>query len=175
MIGYRHVDARFPFLREDATQPAGRWHDEGEGPVAMFADTPDGAWAELVRHEEIVEEADLATITRALWAVDLGRAPAARPRLPRATLTGGVASYPACRREAQRLRESGAGGLVAPSAALRDGEAAGWRSDGGLRRGPRRNGKVIVLFGPQPDLVGWCATEAGRPPADLLSRVRPPR
>mgnify|MGYP000566120910 CR=1 FL=1 len=89
MIGYRHVDARFPFLWEDAAQPPGRWHGPGEGPVHTFADTPDGAWAELLRHEEITDPADVLTIRRALWAVELGEIDLAHPRLPRRILTGG--------------------------------------------------------------------------------------
>ena len=56
MIVYRHADARFPFLWESADQPPARWHGSGEGPVQYFADTPDGAWAEFVRHEGITEE-----------------------------------------------------------------------------------------------------------------------
>jgi hypothetical protein len=56
MIVYRHADARFPFLWEGASQPPARWHGPGEGPVQYFADTPDGARAEFLRHEGIVEE-----------------------------------------------------------------------------------------------------------------------
>src|SRR5262249_12367623 len=72
MIGFRHTDPRFPFLWEEASQPAARWHAAGEGPVHYFCDTPDGAWAEFLRHEEITDPADLITIRRTIWAVDLG-------------------------------------------------------------------------------------------------------
>lgn len=173
MIGYRHTDARFPFLWEDARQPPARWHGPGEGPVHTFADTPDGAWAELLRHEEITDPGDVLGIRRALWAVDLGDPDLARPRLPRATLTGGPTTYEACRREARRLRHRGAGGLLAPSAALREGGAHGWRVDRGLRPGRPRDGRTIVLFGRRPDLVGWPAAGEGRPDPTLLERVRP--
>jgi hypothetical protein len=44
--------------------------------------------------------------------------------------------------------------------------------EGGLQPGPSRDGKVIVLFGSRPDLIGWAATTEGRPGKDLLSRVR---
>ena len=50
MIAFRQVDARYPFLWEDGSQPAGRWHGDGEGPAHYFADTPDGALAEFLRH-----------------------------------------------------------------------------------------------------------------------------
>ncbi len=172
MIGFRHVDARFPFLWESEGQPAGRWHAEGQGPVQYFADTPDGAWAELLRHEEIRDEADLATIRRALWAVELPDEPLAKPRLPDRVLRGGRGSYAACQAEAQRLRARGAKGLVAPSAALKDGAARGWRVSGGLEPARPRSGRVIVLFGRRPDLVGWSAAAEGRPHRTLLAKVR---
>jgi hypothetical protein len=172
VIGFRHVDARFPFLWESELQPGGRWHPDGHGPVQYFADTPDGAWAELLRHEEIRDEADVATIRRALWAVELPDEALARPRLPREVLRGGRATYAPCQAEAQRLRRRGATGLLAPSAALRDGEARGWRVSGGLQPARERGGNVVVLFGRRPDLVGWSAAAEGRPHRTLLSKVR---
>ena len=172
MIVFRHTDPRFPFLWESAGQPAGRWNAEGEGPVNTFADTPEGAWAELLRHEEITDAADVLEIRRSLWAVEVGELPRSRPRLPNASMTGGPRSYPGCRREARRLRDRGAAGLTAPSAALMPGEAHGWRVAGGLRHGPRHDGRVVVLFGPRPELVGWEAVYEGRPSERLLPRVR---
>jgi RES domain len=172
VIVFRHTDPRFPFLWETPGQPGGRWNAEGEGPVNTFADRPEGAWAELLRHEEITDPRDVAEIRRSLWAVDVGDLPAAEPELPRAMMTGGPRSYVACRREAARLRGRGTGGFTAPSAALIRGGAHGWRVEGGLRPGPERDGTVIVLFGPRPDLVGWEAAYEGRPSDELLSRVR---
>lgn len=58
------------------------------------------------------------------------------------------------------------------SAALRSGDAHGWRVDGGLQPGPARDGRVLVLIGPRPDLIGWAATNAGRPGEEVLDRVR---
>jgi hypothetical protein len=174
VILYRHADPRFPFLWEDAEQPPGRWHGEGEGPAHYLADTPNGAWAEFLRHEGITDEAELENVRRALWAVEVpGDRDASTPDLPPATLTGGTGTYPACRAEARRLRSTGATAVRAPSAALRPGGAAGWTVEAGLRRASARDGEVIVLFGPRPDLVGWPATLAGRPPATLLAHVRP--
>ena len=172
MIAFRHTDPRFPFLWETADQPGGRWHAEGEGPANALADTPEGAWAELLRHEEITSAEDLREVRRSLWAVEVGEPPPGRPRLPRPVLTGGPETYEVCRREAARLRGRGEPGLVATSAALLRGEAHGWRVEGGLRPGPRRDGRVIVLFGLRPDLVGWEAVHEGRPSEELLGRVR---
>ena len=65
VIAFRHTDPRYPFLWECGSQPAGRWHAQGEGPAHYFNDTPDGAWAEFLRHEEITEPEDLSGIRRA--------------------------------------------------------------------------------------------------------------
>lgn len=172
MIVYRHVDPRFPFLWETAGQPSARWHEAGEGPVHYFSSTPDAAWAEFLRHEEITDPADLAGIERSLWAVEIAKPPRTRPRLPEATLAGGLDSYPACRTEARRLRGRGADGLTAPSAAVDPATPSGFRTDRGLRPAARRRELVVVLFGRRSDLVGWAACDVGRPRIDLLGRVR---
>ena len=173
MMVFRHADPRFPFLWESAAQPAARWHDEGDGPVHYLAETPDGAWAEFLRHEGITDPEDLAGVERAIWAVDLPALPRRPPALPVTTMAGGTATYPRCRTEVRRLRARGIRGIVVPSAALRPRTPSGFRADAGLRRGPVRKEHVFVLFGPRPELVGWAACAAGRPRDDLVERVRP--
>ena len=171
MIAYRHTDPRFPFLREHVPRSAGRWNTPDEL-THYLCDTPDGAWAEFLRHEEIVEAEDLLTIRRDLWAVEIGDEPGTRPELPPQTLAGGPATWPDCQREASRLRRQGEAGITALSAALQPGAAHGWRVEGGLRRGRAGHGKVFALFGPRPDLVGWAAAASGHPSENLLPRVR---
>jgi hypothetical protein len=172
VIVYRHADPRFPFLWESDDQPPARWHAAGQGPVQYFSSTADAAWAEFLRHEEITDPADVATISRSLWVIELPELPTDTPNLPMATLNGGLATYAACRAEASRLREQGAPGLVAPSAAVDRRTASGFRTEAGLRQGGRRAELVVVLFGSRPDLVGWVACAPGRPRPDLLHRVR---
>jgi hypothetical protein len=173
MIVYRHCDPRFPFLWESAGQPPARWHGSGEGPVQYFADTPDGAWAEFLRHEGITEDSELLNVRRALWAIELPEETAtASLSLAHSVLTGGTATYGECQQEARRLRAEGAKALRAPSAALLPGGARGWKVEGGLHPAAERDGTVLVLFGPQPYLVGWIAAFAARPRSDLLARVR---
>jgi len=174
MIGFRQCDPRFPFLWEGSSQPAGRWHAEGEGPAHYFADTPDGAWAEFLRHEEITDPADLATIRRAIWAVDLGEAPAVRPDVPAEIVAGDCSTYERCQAAARQVRATGQQRLIAPSAALLPGGARGRRVESGGGDTPQRDGHVIVLFG-EPGLLkleGWPAALAGTPSPDLLPRVR---
>jgi hypothetical protein len=172
VIVFRHADPRFPFLWESAEQEPARWHGPGEGPVHYFAETPDGAWAEFLRHEGISDPADLPGIARSLWAIELRDSPRTRPRLASATLTGDMSTYDACQREARQIRARRGKGLVAPSAALDPASSSGFTTKAGLRPGPRRTERVFVLFGPRPDLIGWSACQEGRPRDDLLSRVR---
>jgi hypothetical protein len=173
MILYRHADSRFPFLWEGADQPPARWHGRGEGPVQYLADTPDGAWAEFLRHEGITEESELVNVRRALWAVEAPDGLTAEaPRLAPAVLTGGIETYEECQREARRLRNNGGRALRAPSAALLPGTARGWKVDGGVQPAAERDGNVLVVFGARPELVGWMAAFAARPRSDLLARVR---
>jgi hypothetical protein len=178
VIGYRHVDPRYPFLWESAEQPPARWHGEGEGPAHYFADTPEGAWAEFLRHEAIVDAVDLQGIRRSLWAVDIPDSHidnAVRPILPARRATGGTDTYPACQAVARRLRNRRppVTTLLAPSAALLPGGASGWRVDGGLAQGRARDGVVVVLFGRRPELVGWSAVHVGQPDPRILPHVRP--
>jgi hypothetical protein len=173
MIVYRHADPRFPFLWESANQPAARWHGPGEGPVQYLADTPDGAWAEFLRHEGITEESELVNVRRALWAIGVPDDLHMKvPRLDQAVLTGGLETYGECQKEARRFRNSGAQGLRTPSAALLPGGAGGWKVEGGLQAAVERDGTVLVVFGTRADFVGWMAAFAGRPRSDLLGRIR---
>lgn len=175
MIWFRHSDPRYPFLWESTDQPGARWHAEGEGPVQYIADTPDGAWAEFLRHEEIVDPVEIQGVERDLWAVELTPEilPSSEPDLALEVLLGGLDAYPSCQTEARLLRKQGIPGLVAPSAALLPGGASGWRVERGmLHSGLQRDGRVVVLFGSQPQLVGWCACSRGHPDLRILPKVR---
>ena len=173
MIVYRHADPRFPFLWESADQPPARWHGPGEGPLQYFADTPDGAWAEFLRHEGITKESEIDNVRRALWAIEApDDLPARVPRVAQEVLTGGLDTYEECRKEARRLRKNGTAALRAASAALLPGGAAGWKVDGGLQPAAERHGTVLAVFGPRPDFVGWMAAFRARPRSHLLARVR---
>jgi RES domain-containing protein len=171
-LGFRHCDHRTPFLWQSDAQPAARWHGEGEGPVNYFADTPVGAWAEFLRHEEITDPADLAGVRRSLWVVELPDGDFATPKLSHRVMTGGLVSYTACQAEARRLRSIGAKALEAPAAALKPGTARGWTALPDLTpSASSRDGRVWVLFGPC-ESVGWPAVVAGAPPAAVLPLVR---
>lgn len=171
MIGFRHCDPRWPFLRSDPGQPAARWHALGDGPASYFADTAVGAWAEFLRHEEIKDAADLAGVQRSLWSVEIPDAGYGTPALHDATLHGDRSTYAACQAEALRLRAAGHARIRAPSAALLPGAAAGWRCLPDEVPAVARDGFVHVLFGSTSALVGWPVVEAGLPPARVLPLV----
>lgn len=171
-ILFRQVRNGAPFMWESAAQPAARWHADGDGPVHYLADTPHGAWAEFLRHEEITDPLDLAGTRRTIWAVEVDDEPLPRPELAADVLLGGEESYPVCQQEAVRLRATGQRGLRAPSAALLPGGARGVTVDEGPRAAPDRDGVTIVLFGRRPDLVAWCAAQDAQPDAVLLPAVR---
>jgi hypothetical protein len=173
---FRSCDPAYAFLWEGAAQPPARWHGSGRGPVHYLADSPSGAWAELVRHEALSDPADLVDVRRAMWAVEVPEddvVGAARARLPRSVTTGGVDTYERCQAHADRLRAAGATAILAPSAALSRGAAGGRRTDRGLQPAPAADGRVIALIGGRPDLVGWVVVTDGRPPVEVLSVVRP--
>jgi len=175
-IWFRSVDRRYPFLwGTDARHPA-RWHGRDEGPAQYLADTPDGAWAEFLRHEEISDGADLSGITRVVWAIelDLEEEEIGTPQVDERTLLGGYESYPRCQEEALRLRAGGATGLITPSAALEAGGARGQCCVGdALLEADSRDGRTLTLFGIRPRMRGWITAEDGRPGDRVLSLVRP--
>jgi RES domain len=174
-VWFRHADRRVPFLWDIEEQPPARWHAAGRGPAQYASDTPEGAWAEFLRHEGITDREDLDGISRSLWMleVELGGEQLAEPSLPLTTLTGGLSSYPECQEEAERLRDKGASGLVAPAAALLPGCASGEVVElGELHAATARDGRTLCLFGARPALVGHQCVEAGQPPGRVLELTR---
>jgi hypothetical protein len=167
---FRQCDSRFAFLWASARQPEGRWHAPGDGPVQYLANSPDGAWAELLRHEEIDEIDDLEGIARALWAVELPEVPSARPNLDDATVHGDRA------RTACQVKPSGfvswERGLVAPSAALRGGEVRRGERSAKRTSRPANTLRRWSCSSSAPDLDGWLMVDRGAPPSHVLADVR---
>lgn len=174
-VWFRNADRRVAFLWESAAQPPARWHAAGRGPVQYASDTPEGAWAEFIRHEGITDPEDLGGISRTLWAleIELDAETLAEPSLAPASLFGDLDSYPACQAEAERLRADGASALVAPAAALLYGAACGEVVESGeLRPAPVKDGRTLCLFGPRPRVVGHQCFEVGQPSERVLGLTR---
>ncbi len=167
---YRYSSYDVPFwVRPNTTDE--RWHHAGDGPTQYMSATADGAWAELIRNENLRSESDLSLVNMPLWQVKIEQ--------------GGIADYSTferaeeaglppdalidddqtrCREESRRLRDEGFTGALYPSAAL-PGETS------------------LVIFGAKI-LLPWGAPRVlasgvpamrlsvGTPPRDLVSRVR---
>lgn len=168
LIRYSNYDTPF-WVRENTK--AGRWHTPGDGPTQYLSFTTDGAWADLIRAENLRTEEEVRLVRMPLWQaridqsniVDYGTFELAED-----------AGFPAdafinddhrrCRVEGKSLRDAGYAGVIAPSAAL-PGE------------------RTLTLFGPRVS-VDWNSRPGlssavpasvltqGAPPPGLVSRVR---
>ncbi len=170
MIVHRYSSYDTPVWARENGQP-GRWHARGDGPTQYMSTTTDGAWAELIRLEELRTEDEVTMVSVSMWAVAVdhqlivdystfARAEAAGFD-PEALVDE---DYERCQREGARLRSLRYGGVLAPSAAL----------PGALN---------LTLFGPRtastwgrpPLLVSSLPATIiakGAPPPGLLSLVR---
>jgi RES domain-containing protein len=169
-IAYRYSSYDTPFWARENSQP-GRWHAQGDGPTQYLAMSADGAWAELIRTEELRTEDEVALVSVPMWAVRVHQAMVVDySTFHRAEAAGFDPAalvdedYRPCQREGARLRVLGYGGILAPSAALED--AAN-----------------LTLFGPRmasawdrPPLLASSLPATiitkGAPPPGLLARVR---
>jgi len=172
-VGFRHVDSRYPFLWEDSSQPAARWHEDGSGPTQYISETSDGAWAEFLRHEEITDPTELVGVARSLWAIQLPSDIDEAEQVSIAAAVGGPASYAACQAYASTRRKAGIAVLDVPSAALVAGGAGGQVTDRGLHEASAMDGRNWVLYGSYANMRGWRVIDAGAPPVRVLGLVRP--
>lgn len=169
-IVHRYSSYDTPFWARENSRP-GRWHAAGDGPTQYMSLSTDGAWAELIRREELHSEAEVAMVSIEMWAVDLHQAMLADYSTfaraeengldPKALVED---NYARCQHEARRLRELGYAGVLAPSAALPGATnvtlfgarvASSW-------------GKPAVLA----SSVSAGVITKGAPPPGLLARVR---
>lgn len=161
-IAHRYSSYDTPFWVRENTRP-GRWHRPGDGPTQYLSLSTDGAWAELIRNEELRSEDEVAMVSVSMWAVLADEAVVADystfERAERAGFDPALLvneDYDACQAEGARLRAKGYSGVIAPSAAL----------PGALN---------LTLFGPRM-MSTW-----GRPPllassvpATIITKGAPP-
>jgi RES domain-containing protein len=169
-IAHRYSSYDTPFWVRENSQ-AGRWHRPGDGPTQYLSQSTDGAWAELIRNEELRAEDEVAMVSVSMWAVLIEEGVIAdystfelaeRAGFDPAALVS--EDWQRCQREGARLRAERFSGVIAPSAAL----------PGTLN---------ATLFGPRMmstwDRPKFLASSIpatvitkGAPPPGLLSRVR---
>jgi hypothetical protein len=177
---FRQCDAFRPFVWESGEhQASARWHKLGEGPVQYFSDTPDGAWAEFLRHDEIKEpmtaEECSYTFNPVLWSVEVEldenlHIPDMNKNVSNENLFGDDESYTVCQAAALEARENGAIAIKVTSAALTD--ACGQQvAEGKLKNAGSRTPSVFVYFG-KIDAIGWRCGGLVQIDNQLLSRIR---
>jgi RES domain-containing protein len=169
LVGFRYSSYDVPFWVRPNTH-AQRWNASLEGPTQYWSSTPDGAWAEHIRFNDIRTEAELDEVRIPVWVCRLSsmglldlREADVRDRydLTLGDLTAD--DWSACQRAATAIRAEGARGILSPSAAL-------------------ANATNITLFGPRraiaidrrPALasaVPAAIAAIGRPPKKLVDRV----
>ncbi len=150
---------------------AGRWHLPGRHATQYMSADPDGAWAELIRHEGLRSEDDAALVHMQMWAVDVDQANlvdySTFAKVEAAGFSPGALiddDWAGCQGEGQLLRSLGYAGVVAPSAAL----------PGAVN---------ITIFGRRirttwghstrlASAIPACVVAVGSPPPGLVGRVR---
>lgn len=123
-IAHRYSSYDTPFWARENTQQ-GRWHVRGDGPTQYLSLSTDGAWAELIRNEELTSEDEVAMVSVQMWAVTVNQAMVVDystfERAEAAGFDPGALideDYDRCQREGARLRQLNYSGVLAPSAAL---------------------------------------------------------
>lgn len=167
---FRYSSYDSPFWARN-NRSDGRWNITGHHATQYLAADPDGAWAELLRHESLHTEEEVALVRMQIWAVSLDQAKLVDySTFEKAEAAGFSANalinddWNACQEEGERLRELNYSGVVAPSAAL----------PGALN---------ITIFGRrirttwgQPtrlaSAIPACVVAVGAPPPGLAARVR---
>ncbi len=123
-IAHRYSSYDTPFWARENSLP-GRWHMRGDGPTQYLSLSTDGAWAELIRNEELRSEDEAAMVSVQMWAVAVNQAMVVDySTFERAEAAGFepealvAEDYARCQREGARLRGLDYSGILAPSAAL---------------------------------------------------------
>lgn len=168
-MAFRYCSYDVPFWVRPNTR-AQRWNVLLEGSTQYWSLTPDGAWAEHIRFNDIRTEAELDEVRIPIWvcrAPGLGlldlREPDVRGRygLTLRDMTDG--DWGACQRAATVMRAEGVRGILSPSAALAGATNL-------TLFGPRR----AIAYNRRPALasaVPAAVVAIGRPPTKLVDRV----
>jgi RES domain-containing protein len=170
-VALRYSSYDTPFWARENSQ-VGRWHARGDGATQYLSMSTDGAWAELIRNEELRSEDEVAMVSVSMWAARIDQAMVVDySTFERAEEAGFDAAalvdedYGRCQEEGARLRELNYAGVISPSAALPG-------STNLTLFGPRMAstwGRTTLLVSSIPATI----IAKGAPPPGLLSRVRP--
>lgn len=169
VIAWRYSNYDTPFWARNNTRD-GRWNTAGEAAVQYLAMEPNGAWAELIRAEDLRSEEQVATARIPIWVAAVNEVLVDYSTFEKAEAAQFAPDalvdddWGRCQDEGRRLRSLGYGGVMTPSAAL-------------------PGATNMVIFGPRI-LWAWrrprvlsatipaTVAAVGSPPAGLVGRVR---
>lgn len=169
-VAFRYSNYDTPFWVRPNSEP-GRWHWVGDGATQYLSTTVDGAWAELIRSEQLRSEQEAARARMPMWVAEVHvQRIADYSTFEKAEAAGFPPDalidddHARCQEEGSRLRKAGFQGVVAPSAAL-----------------PGSNS--LTLFGPRiastwqlrpllASSIPAMKIAVGAPPEGILERVR---
>lgn len=123
VIAWRYSNYDTPFWARNNTRD-GRWNSAGEACVQYLAMEPNGAWAELIRAEELRSEDEVATVRIPIWVAAVNEVVVDYSTFDKAEAAGFPPEalvdndWTRCQDEGRRLRDLRFGGVIAPSAAL---------------------------------------------------------
>lgn len=171
VVAFRWSSYDVPFWARPNTRP-GRWNRLGDDPTQYWSLSPDAAWAELIRHENLRSEAELDLVRMSFWIcrvptmrlIDL-RHEAERDKYDLAEDALIADDWRECQ-ELRAVLQRRAAGVIAPCAALPDEPNL-------TLFGARR----AIDFDARPALasaVPVAKAAIGRPPDGLVERVRRP-
>lgn len=169
-VAFRYSNYDTPFWVRPNSEP-GRWHWVGDEATQYLSTTVDGAWAELIRAEELRTEQEIELVRMPMWVAEVHvQRIADYGTFEKAEAAGFPPDalidddHSRCREEGRRLREGGFQGVVAPSAALSG-------SNNLTLFGPR----IASTWQTRPLLVSSIPAmkiAVGAPPEGIVERVR---
>lgn len=123
-IAFRWSDYDVPLWTRPNTSPL-RWNRARQEPTQYMSLSPEGSWAELIRAERLRTPRELSLVSMPMWMLKVRETNLADySTFERARAAGFppqalvAEDYERCEAEADRLRENGFRGVLAPSAAL---------------------------------------------------------
>ncbi|HXE44853.1 MAG TPA: RES family NAD+ phosphorylase [Conexibacter sp.] len=171
-VAYRWSEYDTP-LWARPNSSAQRWNRTREAPTQYLSLTPEGAWAELIRTEDLTSVVAVRLVSMPLWALQVRETRVADYATFEKAEAAGFPpealvdeDHERCRAEGTRLRARGFRGVLAPSAALPGAVnltlfgarlAVEWNCDEDRR---------LAAFVPARQLA------VGHPPDDLFALVR---
>lgn len=169
-VAFRYADYDTPLWSRPNTRD-GRWHVARTEPTQYFSLSPDGSWADRIRHESLRTETEVAFIRMPLWVARINEQKIADYRNFEKAEAAGFPpdaliddDWERCQVEAERLRDLGFRGVLSPAAAL-PGETALTLF----------GGRYAVDWDEEPGLVSAIPAKVvtvGAPPAGLIEHVR---